>query len=135
MPMTDRRRADLAKIHLAKKALGMDEEAYRALLRRVAGVESAGEATATGRARLLAEFQRLGWRPKRRRGVRPSETRQPQLRKIHALLGERPVAYAEGILKRMYGEAAPARLEWAGPEQLRKVIAALEYDRRRHDRH
>ena len=130
--MRDSRSRDLAKIHLARKQLGMDEETYRALLRRVAGVDSAAKASATGRARILAEFERLGWRPKRKRGVRPSDIRAPLLRKIYAQLGDRPVAYAEGILKRMYGASAPARLEWAKPEQLRNVIAALNYDARRH---
>ncbi len=34
------RAVDLAKIHLAKKGLGMDDSAYRAMLHAIAGVSS-----------------------------------------------------------------------------------------------
>jgi phage gp16-like protein len=39
----DNRRALLAKVHIAKKALAMADDSYRALLKRVAGGESAGD--------------------------------------------------------------------------------------------
>ena len=52
---------DLAKIHMAKKDLAMDEVTYRTLLRRVTGQESAAALSYTDRARVLAEFKRLGW--------------------------------------------------------------------------
>lgn len=59
------RKNDLAKIHIAKKDLALDETSYRALLTRVTKKTSSGDLTATDRARVLAEFKRLGWRPKR----------------------------------------------------------------------
>ena len=125
-------RADLAKIHIAKKELGLDDETYRDILRaRCGGKESARDLTPLEAARVLEHFRALGWRPRRARSVRPAKGKLPLLRKVYALLGDRPAAYAEGILKRMYGPAAPARLEWASAEQLRKVVAALSYDQRR----
>lgn len=63
--MTARQR-ELAQIHIAAKAMALDETTYRALLRRVSGKESAGELDASERSRVIAEFQRLGWRPPRR---------------------------------------------------------------------
>lgn len=57
------RQTDLAKIHLAKRELGLNEAAYRALLARVSGLDSAAQLDAAGRRRVLAELRRLGWRP------------------------------------------------------------------------
>lgn len=57
------RRADLAKIHLAKKALGWDESFYRGILNTVCRVSSSAELDFTGRKRLLAHFEKCGWKP------------------------------------------------------------------------
>lgn len=130
--MTDARRNDLAKIHVAKKQLGLDDETYRDMLWTLARVRSAADLDDAGRKAVLEHLQARGFRPKRKRGPTPAGDRAPLLRKVYALLGDRPVAYAEGILKHMFGDAAPARLEWATPEQLRKAVAALSYDQRRH---
>jgi hypothetical protein len=62
---------------------------------------------------------------------RPGADRGPLVRKVYALLGTRPAAYADGILRHMYGSGAPRYLEWATPTQLRSVVAALTYDQRR----
>lgn len=133
--MTDadtRRKRELAKIHLGAKQLGLDEEAYRDMLWALARVRSAAELDAFGRARVIDHLRHAGARFAVRARPRTGPDKAPLVRKVYALLGERPVAYAEGILKRMYAEEAPTRLEWASAEQLRKVVAALAYDRRRH---
>lgn len=49
----DPRVVDLAKIHLAKKALGMDDKVYRAMLHAIVGVDSAKTLDASGRGKLL----------------------------------------------------------------------------------
>lgn len=84
-PKSDAAR-DLAKIHIAKKDLGLDDATYRALLARVAGVSSARDLDATGRAAVLRELRRGGWTPKAPRAVhtRPLAG-APQARKIRAL--------------------------------------------------
>lgn len=124
-----RRRAELARIHIGRKTLGLDEDAYRDLLRDTAGVESAADLDQRGRSRVLDRLRADGAFGRRSPATGPE--RAPLIRKIHALLGDRPVAYAEAILRRQMGEAAPDRLEWARPEDLRKVVAALNYDRMR----
>lgn len=53
----------LAAIHVAKKQLGMAEDDYRALLRRVTGAESAKDLSEGQRGLLLEEFRRLGFAP------------------------------------------------------------------------
>ncbi len=55
--------AALAKIHIARKELKLQEEDYRAILRRVAGVESAAGLDDAALEAVLAELRRLGWKP------------------------------------------------------------------------
>ena len=64
---------------------------------------------------------------------RPAGEKRDQLAKIQAFLAEakRPDSYADGMSKRMFGVE---KVEWCTPEQLGKIIAALAYDARRHDR-
>ena len=84
--LTPERRGMLAKVAVARKQLALDEDAYRDLLRRVTGGDSARLASDGQLHRLLAEFTRLGFVPSR-----PASARRPdraQLRKIAALWGE-----------------------------------------------
>ena len=64
-----RRTREIAKIHLAKKQLGLDEATYRATLKRVAGCLSSAELTADGRALVLDELRALGFKPAPARGA------------------------------------------------------------------
>jgi hypothetical protein len=57
-------RAALAKIHIARKELGLDEETYRAILQRLTGQASAAGLSAPALDSVLTEFKRLGWTPK-----------------------------------------------------------------------
>lgn len=59
----DRRRADLAKIHLAKKELGLDDQAYRDVLWNTCKVKSSKDLDFMARQKLLIQLQSLGWRP------------------------------------------------------------------------
>lgn len=56
------RRADLAKIHLAKKDLGWDDAFYRDILWSVCRVKSSAELDFMGRKRLLDHFKKCGWK-------------------------------------------------------------------------
>ncbi len=122
--MSDLRRRELAAIHIRAKERGLDEHTYREMLREVAGVTSARDLDGAGRQKVL---QRLAPRPT----APHRQSADPMVRKIYALLGDRPASYAAGILRRMFGADAPDAIEWATGEQMRNVIAALEYDRRR----
>lgn len=114
----------MAAIHVEAARRGLDDEARRAMQLRVAGCASCAQMDEAQLARVLDHL----------RGRRAGADRAPLLRKVYAMLGDRPAAYAEGILQRMYGDRAPQRLEWATPQMLRAVVAALAYDRRRHAR-
>ena len=133
------RHNDLAKIHLARKALGLDEDDYRSILRRLCGVDSAKDLDDLGRKRVLEHFRSLGWipRPPRRRGRRPNTfEREPYLHKVEALLADMGLswAYAESIAWRQTGgkgerpnrQPGVKRLEWLKTDaQFRALIAAL----------
>lgn len=60
------RQTDLAKIHIARKDLHLDDDLYRQIVREIGGAESGSskDLTPTGCARLLAHFQQLGWKPR-----------------------------------------------------------------------
>jgi phage gp16-like protein len=63
---TDNRRTDLAKIHIARKDLALDEDVYRQIVRDVGGAASGSSADlgVLGRARVLQHFRQVGWKPK-----------------------------------------------------------------------
>ena len=65
MAQSTHRRAMIAKIKIAQKQLGMDDDVYRELLHRMAGKRSCTELTATELARVLREMERLGFAPSR----------------------------------------------------------------------
>ncbi len=118
------RRKQLAAIHVRAKQRGLDDEAYRAMLQSVAGVDSAAELDEAGRRRVL---DHLGGR----RRIAAAPEKRALIAKIRAMLGERPEAYAEAILRRMTHHDHRVPLAWGTPLQLRKVVAALNYDHRR----
>lgn len=66
--MHDNRRDDLAKIHIARKDLHLDEETYRQVIRDIGGAGSGSSADLNplGRARVLQHFKSKGWKSKRR---------------------------------------------------------------------
>lgn len=79
------RRARLAKIHIAKKALAMEDDSYRALLRRITGIDTSSALEIAQLDLVLAEFKRLGFHdaPDARRYRRAAH--HPHVRKVYAL--------------------------------------------------
>jgi phage gp16-like protein len=76
------RKAMLAKIHIARKDLALSEESYADILRRKTGVESAAGLSDAQLDRVLGEFKRLGWKPKK---GRTGTSKHAQIRMIHAV--------------------------------------------------
>ena len=54
------RNADLAKIHMGKKQLGLDDETYRVMLDEMFGVTSAGKLNSKQRYRLIRHMEERG---------------------------------------------------------------------------
>jgi hypothetical protein len=125
------RKADLAKLHIARKDLGLDDETWGLLVARVARggrTCSSGALDAAERAVLLRTLRGSGWRPRPRRG-RTTAGKREMLDKIGAQLTDQrlPARYAEAILCRQRGltDGVSCPLEAATDEELRGVIAAL----------
>jgi phage gp16-like protein len=57
------RRGVLARVHIAKKEMALDDAAYRDVLKRVVGQDSAADCTDGQLTLVLDEFRRLGWKP------------------------------------------------------------------------
>ena len=72
-PSTDRN-AMLAKIHIAKKELGLDDDTYRDILERITGQRSAAKCTDAQLDAVLADFKKKGFRPKPATARRGSRT-------------------------------------------------------------
>lgn len=137
----------ISAIHAAATKQGLDADTRRAMQKAITGKESCADMTEHELRRVLEHIspRKTGTDtseasnasgdvsvPVLRRPV-PARDKAALVRKVYALLGEadRPVKYAEGILRHMFKDEAPDALEWAKPEQLWKLVCALEYDKRR----
>ncbi len=67
------RRTDLAKIHIAKKQLKMDDDSYRAMLKNVVSVESTKDLDFHGRQKVLHKLKQLGFSSRKKYGVKSSK--------------------------------------------------------------
>jgi len=134
------RKSLLAKVHIAKKDLGLDDDTYRLMLETLTGADSAAKLTVPQLVRVVADLRKQGWQgqPQKPAAVRRGKpTARPEaagyLAKIEALLAEagRPWSYASGVARRMYRADS---LEWLTAEQMRGVLTALSRDAARHGR-
>lgn len=77
----DQRRRDLARIHIAKKDMVLDDETYRSIIRNIGKVKSGSSAdlSPTGRGRVLQYFKEQGWRPRSKRNVTKKRTTDTEI--------------------------------------------------------
>lgn len=138
-----RRRNAIAAIHIARSQLakhGMDEDAYRAMIRRVSaahGTETDSSAKLDDKQRqaVLDEMRRLGAERPGRPGHYPgkphnfdSSAMPAMITVIEAMLADMKLswAYADAIAKRQCGIA---KVAWVRKEeQLKGIIAALDVE-------
>lgn len=140
-PANRRRRAMLARIHVARKQLRLDEDDYRQILLDATGRSSAGDCTEAELERALKQFEAKGFKPLPKAGSttpanRPAQ--HPVARKARALwislyhLGavRSPDEKAlEAFAKRQLG---CERLVWANQSQGYRLIEALKAMAERH---
>ncbi|EMQ6642038.1 regulatory protein GemA [Pseudomonas aeruginosa] len=124
------------KIQIARRQLGLDDDTYRAVLKRTVGVESSKDLTPRQIGRVLVEMERLGFKATASKGrdkPKPAAERAKLVGKIEAQLAEagRPWEYADSLAARMY---KVERLEWCDSKQLGGIITALVKDAERHGR-
>lgn len=151
------RKSMLAKVHVAKKQLGMKDDEYRAMLNGMFEVESSKDLTPEQMHRFLIALAEVGFKgtkghakagSNRKKTIPAALTedtsgldRTPLMRKIEALLAEKgrvegtdvPWKYAVKILMNQTGGVIK-HFDHATPGQLRGVIAALTRDAKRKGR-
>ena len=127
------RKADLAAIHVAKKALGWDDDTYRDSMFTVCRVRSAALMDFTERKRFLAHLQAC----QRQMGIKPRGDLQPRpwsppLRALWSrwqqladagLVHDRSRDALQAWVKR---QAGVDRLEWLTNHQLDAVLASAK---------
>ena len=124
------RRAMIAKLHLARRDLRLEEEDYRLILTRVTGKASAADLSADQLAAALAEMKRLGWEAQPAKGPRAAAS--PAAGKARAMLISLGLM---GVIRNSSEAALNAfarrqigvdRLSWADEAQVYKLIEALK---------
>lgn len=134
---TQLRTAEMAQIHIAKKQLALDDDAYRAILLQVTGKSSSKDLTWQERKALLDHFKKCGFKINSKTAGRAAPVvandRQAMVGKIEALLAEAkyPWSYADALAKKI---CKVERIEWCLPFHLSKIIAALMKDAQRNGR-
>lgn len=148
------RKRDLAALHIAAQALGLDEDTRRAQVTRVSRgrTDSTAGHTAKERRALKREYLGKGWNPQAKRArfsragmagrrgqVQPprpvrqtvaAETKETLSSKVRALLldADRADAYANGIAQARFG---CERWEWLPYADLRALMLMLAIDAER----
>ncbi|KZL25654.1 regulatory protein GemA [Pseudovibrio sp. Ad37] len=109
----------LAQIHIAKKDLALDEDSYRAVLKRVAGKSSAKDLNEAQRLRVVTEFKRLGWEPKKQGGAFRPASSKGYVRKLYALAKSLDdLGYWESPYKEVLRSFVKNRCDVDDPERL-----------------
>ena len=140
MKTSPERRALNGKVHIAKKALGLEDEDYRAILSNRYGRMSSADLSDTQLVDLVEHFKSLGFKPQKKAPAKAGPRRQAQgaeHRKIRALwlslynLGivDDPSETAlAAFAKRVSGGKAKGvdALQWVHGENSLKTIEALK---------
>ncbi|WP_310620907.1 gp16 family protein [Flexibacterium corallicola] len=123
----------LAQIHIAKKDLALDDDNYRAILKRVTGKASAKDLSDAQRMRVVNEFKRLGWQQANKRGgcYRPASSKG-YVRKLYALakslgtLGYWNAPYKQALKVFVKNRCGVDDPEWLTYAQASPLIEALK---------
>ena len=128
-------RPALAKVAIARKELGLDEETYRSVLERLTGHRSAKDCDDRQLGLVLDEFKAKGWTPRvvaGRRAPVGKPVADPAVRKARALW----ISLAQlGVVRDRRESALQAfaarqlkveRMEWADKARVYKLIEALK---------
>ena len=124
----------MAKVHIAKKELGLDDDTYRDVLERVTGKRSCKKMLIGELEAVIKDMESRGFTPKAapKHGKKPSVVgkRQPLMDKIEAMLADMGLHwnYAHGMAESMF---KIKRLQWLNDSQLYKLTQALSVHQQR----
>lgn len=136
--MADQRTNDLARIHIAKKDLHLDDDIYRHIIREIGGAESGSSSDLSfqGRVKVIQHFISKGWKPRSgrsRNAVKsPGMASSGQIRYIRYLwirladnnvVERREEAGLRAWIKSATSHIDPEKVGYAAPEFLPKEVA------------
>ena len=135
MKQSTTRQKRISKIHIAQQQLGLDDATYRSLLAQATGKTSCKDMTDNELAAVLNLLQQKGFgadvgaKAYQRTPLHFAE-QGAMMRKMGALLTQtgKTWGYAHGMARKMFGVETVQRCD---AEQMRKVLAALNYQARR----
>jgi len=129
--ISPQRRGLLAKVHIAKKELGVFDDDYRDILRREFGVTSSAALADRELESLVAYFESKGWRPQRSevRGQRTEDRKAAQVAALKERIGQE-VLHSDltsdrlrGLVRKICGVDD---LQWCGDAvRLKKLLAVI----------
>jgi phage gp16-like protein len=126
--MSSIRRALLAKVHIALKDLGIDDDLYRLILREEFGVASSAALSARELEALIARFESKGWKPSRTPKSK-AQSAQAQVDALKERIGQKLI-YSDfdetrlrGLVRRICGVDD---LRWCGDAvRLKRLLAVI----------
>lgn len=124
----------MAKVHIGKKDLGLDDDTYRDVLWRVTGKRSCSDMTIAQLKEVVKDMESNGFKPKaaKKHGKKPDviTRRKNLMSKIEAILADMGLHwnYAHGMADKMF---QIKRLQFLSDNQLYKVTQALSVHQRR----
>lgn len=124
----------MAKVHIGKKDLGLDDDTYRDVLWRVTGKRSCSDMSIAQLQDVVKDMESRGFKPKTapKHGKKPDviKRRKNLMSKIEAILADMGLHwnYAHGIADSMF---QIKRLQFLSDNQLYKVTQALSVHQRR----
>lgn len=134
---TDTRQKMLAKIHLAKKELGLDDDMYRDLLEHTTGLRSCSKMTKVQLENVITELKIKGFRDDFVGGIGRMPTHlvehRPMMNKIAVLLKqtEKTWDYAIGMAQKMFQKDKMILLSG---DELHNLLKALQIHANRHEK-
>jgi len=120
------RLALLAKVHIAKKELNIEDEDYRAILEREFGKRSARDCTQMELEYLVDYFREKGWSPNGKRKTDNGQQCEALRARVYEIAGkiENGQARLKGLARKILGVDSIAWSRDVG--KLRRLLAVLE---------
>lgn len=125
MYKSNQRQALIAKIHIAKNQLKLDEDTYRQMLQGLTGKASCRLMKIADLNKVLEAMKRRGFKAQhKQKRPEPAKHKAIYLAKITALLCQYklPPSYADSVAKQAFGVDF---VHWLSVDKLKKVIQML----------
>lgn len=125
------RKSKLAQIHIAKAQLAMDDDSYRAMLKRVAGADSAKELPDWKLDNVIKELKRLGFKSavtKQNRTL-ADDAQSSMIRGLWLELSDMGVVRnrsEEALARYVKRMAKVDALQWLSTKQASNIIESLK---------